>query len=137
MFDPESKRLFTMNDADSPDPFFWSDALPIWVTATRNKLKVATYFWPGSRVCYKLHILSSFLTFNPNRLVIHRKSEVTGPGTQNFPNLISSFSIFWPAFVFLYLKIATFDIVCSKIAHFVPFLNRFSTIWKSNENSNI
>ena len=39
---------FTMED--SKDPFWWSAAEPIWVTAEKAGIHSATMFWPGSNV---------------------------------------------------------------------------------------
>lgn len=41
---------FTMQD--SKDPFWWSAAEPIWVTAERAGMRSATMFWPGSDVAW-------------------------------------------------------------------------------------
>ena len=38
-------EVFTMS---SDDPFWWSEAEPIWVTAERAGVPTATMFWPGS-----------------------------------------------------------------------------------------
>lgn len=51
----------TMEDAARPgetftmatdDPFWWSAAEPIWVTAERAGIRSATMFWPGSNVAW-------------------------------------------------------------------------------------
>ena len=51
----------TMEDAAKPgvtftmataDPFWWSQAEPIWITAERAGVRTATMFWPGSNVSY-------------------------------------------------------------------------------------
>jgi len=39
--------VFTMQ---SDDPFWWTEAEPIWVTAERAGVRSATMFWPGSNV---------------------------------------------------------------------------------------
>ncbi|KAL3691182.1 hypothetical protein R1sor_004833 [Riccia sorocarpa] len=48
--DPEFKdpRGFNMSNYDSK----WWLGEPIWVTATKNGLRAATYFWPGSEVLH-------------------------------------------------------------------------------------
>ncbi|MGY4397809.1 putative AlkP superfamily pyrophosphatase or phosphodiesterase [Sphingomonas sp. UYAg733] len=49
----------TMEDANRPgetftmatdDPFWWSGAEPLWVTADKAGIRTATMFWPGSNV---------------------------------------------------------------------------------------
>ena len=40
-------ETFTMQ---TDDPFWWSDAEPIWVTAEKAGIRTATMFWPGANV---------------------------------------------------------------------------------------
>lgn len=40
-------EVFTMR---SEDPFWWTEAEPIWVTAEKAGIRTATLFWPGSSV---------------------------------------------------------------------------------------
>ena len=40
-------EIFTMA---SQDPFWWSQAEPIWITAEKQGIRSATMFWPGSEV---------------------------------------------------------------------------------------
>ena len=40
-------ETFTMA---SDDPFWWSEAEPVWVTAERAGIRTATMFWPGANV---------------------------------------------------------------------------------------
>jgi predicted AlkP superfamily pyrophosphatase or phosphodiesterase len=49
----------TMEDSQRPgeifkmatkDPFWWSQAEPIWITAEKQDIRTATMFWPGSEV---------------------------------------------------------------------------------------
>jgi len=40
-------ETFTMTTAD---PFWWSEAEPIWITAEKAGMRTATMFWPGSNV---------------------------------------------------------------------------------------
>jgi predicted AlkP superfamily pyrophosphatase or phosphodiesterase len=41
------KEVFTMQ---SDDPFWWSEAMPIWVDAEKASIRTGTEFWPGSNV---------------------------------------------------------------------------------------
>lgn len=52
MIDPERPgQMFSLGDAQqSRDPFWWSQAEPIWVTAEKSGIRTATAFWPGSEV---------------------------------------------------------------------------------------
>lgn len=51
MEDPEKPGvLFTMaND----DPFWWTEAEPLWITAERAGVRTGTMFWPGANVDWK------------------------------------------------------------------------------------
>ena len=48
MWDPARQARFTLGDADAVGDGRWFDGEPIWVTAERQGLTAATYFWPGS-----------------------------------------------------------------------------------------
>ena len=52
MNDPEiPNRRFRLSDRDVlSDPRWWSDVIPIWVTAHRQNKLTSTLFWPGSEV---------------------------------------------------------------------------------------
>ena len=41
------KEVFTMQ---SDDPFWWNEAMPIWVDAEKAGIRTGTEFWPGSNV---------------------------------------------------------------------------------------
>lgn len=43
-------EVFTMQ---TDDPFWWTEAEPIWVTAEKAGIRSATMFWPGSNVDWK------------------------------------------------------------------------------------
>jgi predicted AlkP superfamily pyrophosphatase or phosphodiesterase len=50
MSDPlNPNQRFRLSDrAAVTNPFWWSESLPIWVTAEQKGLRTATLFWPGS-----------------------------------------------------------------------------------------
>jgi ectonucleotide pyrophosphatase/phosphodiesterase family protein 5 len=50
MSDPQlPTQTFRLSDrAAVSNPFWWSESLPIWVTAEQRGIKTATLFWPGS-----------------------------------------------------------------------------------------
>lgn len=45
MYDPEFNENFTTRSTESK---WWNGGEPIWITAVKQGLKSATYFWPGS-----------------------------------------------------------------------------------------
>ncbi|XP_055955788.1 ectonucleotide pyrophosphatase/phosphodiesterase family member 5 isoform X2 [Patella vulgata] len=47
MYDPVFKEKFSYGPNIEK---WWNGGEPIWITATKQKLKTATYFWPGSEV---------------------------------------------------------------------------------------
>lgn len=55
MEDPQRPgAVFTLQDRNvAQDPIWWSDGVPIWVTAERQGVRTGTMFWPGSE--YELH----------------------------------------------------------------------------------
>ncbi len=49
MWDPRDHRRFSLRDRDAVgDGYWYRDGEPIWVTAERQGVPAATYFWPGS-----------------------------------------------------------------------------------------
>lgn len=48
MWDPGRRARFSLRDRDAVGDGFWYGGEPIWVTAQRQGLKAAAYFWPGS-----------------------------------------------------------------------------------------
>ncbi|XP_055957013.1 ectonucleotide pyrophosphatase/phosphodiesterase family member 5 [Patella vulgata] len=50
MYDPVFNETFGMANHD---PKWWEAGEPIWITATKQNMKSATYFWPGSEVAIK------------------------------------------------------------------------------------
>lgn len=49
-FDPVLNRAFNKNQtADNEDPHWWSEGEPIWITAEKQNLRTACFFWPGSQ----------------------------------------------------------------------------------------
>lgn len=50
-FDPTLNASFNKNQAaDSADPRWWQQGEPVWITAEKQGLRTACYFWPGSNV---------------------------------------------------------------------------------------
>lgn len=48
-FDPETKRTFSMSGDGRFDPYFYGGE-PIWITAQKQGVKTASFFWVGSDV---------------------------------------------------------------------------------------
>ncbi|MEX0748314.1 MAG: ectonucleotide pyrophosphatase/phosphodiesterase [Rhodothermales bacterium] len=48
MYDPEMKARFSMSNQDAVTDARWWGGEPLWVTAEKQGLTAATYFWPGS-----------------------------------------------------------------------------------------
>ncbi|CUS43416.1 MAG: ectonucleotide pyrophosphatase/phosphodiesterase [Pseudomonadota bacterium] len=46
----DSQRPGEVFDMQTDDPFWWSEAEPVWVTAEKAGIRTATMFWPGSNV---------------------------------------------------------------------------------------
>ncbi|QKG71527.1 alkaline phosphatase family protein [Erythrobacter mangrovi] len=90
MIDPRRPgQMFSLSDArQALDPFWWSQAEPIWITAERAGIRTATMFWPGSEVPFEGIRPSDWLRFDQNisnaqrvRTVIDwlRRPEATRP----------------------------------------------------------
>ena len=54
MIDPRRPGvMFSLGDSrQSLDPFWWSSAEPIWITAEKAGIRTGTMFWPGSELAY-------------------------------------------------------------------------------------
>lgn len=48
MFDPSSGRVFSMGDREEVEDGFWWQGEPVWVTAEKQGVTAATFFFPGS-----------------------------------------------------------------------------------------
>lgn len=68
MIDPRRPGvMFSLgNAAQALDPFWWSEAEPIWITAEKAGLRTATMFWPGSEVAYDGRRPSDWLRYDQN-----------------------------------------------------------------------
>lgn len=68
MIDPRRPgQMFSLGDSrQALDPFWWSEAEPIWITAERAGIRTATMFWPGSEVPFEGTRPSDWLRFDQN-----------------------------------------------------------------------
>ncbi|WP_017663975.1 nucleotide pyrophosphatase/phosphodiesterase family protein [Porphyrobacter sp. AAP82] len=54
------------NNPQALDPFWWSEAEPLWITAEKAGLRSATMFWPGSEVAIQGRRPSDWLRYDQN-----------------------------------------------------------------------
>jgi len=68
MIDPRRPgQIFSLGDArQSLDPFWWTEAEPIWITAERAGIRTATMFWPGSEVPFDKLRPSDWMRYDKN-----------------------------------------------------------------------
>lgn len=68
MIDPRRPGImFSLGNAGQAlDPFWWSEAEPVWITAERAGIRTATMFWPGSEVAYGTTRPSDWLRYDQN-----------------------------------------------------------------------
>jgi predicted AlkP superfamily pyrophosphatase or phosphodiesterase len=68
MEDPRRPGVtFTLGDArQALDPFWWDEAVPIWITAEQAGVRTATMFWPGSEVAFGDIRPSDWLRYDMN-----------------------------------------------------------------------
>lgn len=68
MIDPRRPGvMFSLgNAAQALDPFWWSEAEPIWITAEKAGLRTATMFWPGSEVAFDGRRPSDWMRYDQN-----------------------------------------------------------------------
>lgn len=67
MRDPERPGVtWKIGDATvNRDPFWWSTATPIWITAERANIRTGTMFWPGSDAPFSDLRPSNWFTYDP------------------------------------------------------------------------
>lgn len=70
-YDPELKEKYSLKDRDSlrDGRFYTCD--PLWVSASKNHMVSASFFWPGSEAPISDHYPSHYLSYN--RSTPHRK----------------------------------------------------------------
>ncbi len=68
MIDPRRPGvMFSLGNAQQAlDPFWWSEAEPVWITAERAGIRTATMFWPGSEVAYGTTRPADWLRYDQN-----------------------------------------------------------------------
>ena len=68
MIDPRRPGvMFSLgNAAQALDPFWWSEAEPIWITAEKSGIRTATMFWPGSEVPFDGKRPTDWLRYDQN-----------------------------------------------------------------------
>ena len=68
MIDPRRPGvIFSLGNAQQAlDPFWWSEAEPVWIAAERAGIRTATMFWPGSEVAFNGTRPSDWLRYDQN-----------------------------------------------------------------------
>lgn len=61
MYDPHTNKTFTVGD---PDPFWWDEATPIWVSVQNSGYKSAAAMWPGSDLKIQNSTATYFFPYN-------------------------------------------------------------------------
>ncbi len=74
MIDPRRPGvMFSLgNIVQALDPFWWSEAEPVWITAEKAGLRTATMFWPGSEVAYDGRRPADWLRYDQNVTNVQR-----------------------------------------------------------------
>jgi predicted AlkP superfamily pyrophosphatase or phosphodiesterase len=74
MIDPRRPGvMFSLGNASQAlDPFWWSEAEPIWITAEKAGLRTATMFWPGSEVPFDGRRPADWLRYDQNIANVQR-----------------------------------------------------------------
>jgi predicted AlkP superfamily pyrophosphatase or phosphodiesterase len=74
MIDPRRPGvMFSLGNASQAlDPFWWSQAEPLWITAEKSGLRSATMFWPGSEVAFGGQRPSDWLRYDQNVTNVQR-----------------------------------------------------------------
>lgn len=78
MIDPARPGVqFSLGDPrQALDPFWWTEAEPIWITAEKAGVRTATMFWPGSEVLNHEARPSDWLRFDQNISTVQRVNTV-------------------------------------------------------------
>jgi predicted AlkP superfamily pyrophosphatase or phosphodiesterase len=78
MIDPRRPgQMFSLGDSKQAlDPFWWSEAEPIWITAEKAGIRTGTMFWPGSELPYGLVRPSDWGRYDQNVSNVQRVNTV-------------------------------------------------------------
>ncbi|XP_069879704.1 bis(5'-adenosyl)-triphosphatase ENPP4 isoform X2 [Dipodomys merriami] len=76
MYDRVTKKHFS--DADDKDPFWWNEAVPIWVTnELQENRSSAAAMWPGTDILIHNTTPSYFMNYNPSVSFEERLNNIT------------------------------------------------------------
>ncbi|XP_048203630.1 bis(5'-adenosyl)-triphosphatase ENPP4 [Perognathus longimembris pacificus] len=76
MYDSVTKKRFS--DAEDKDPFWWNEAVPIWVTnELQENRSSAAAMWPGTDVPIQNTTPSYFMNYNPTVSFEERLNNIT------------------------------------------------------------
>ncbi len=70
MYDPERDAWFRISDRDAVEQGFWWGGEPVWLTAERQGITAATFFWPGTETAIQGKYATHWRPFDasiPNR----------------------------------------------------------------------
>ncbi|CAL8290223.1 unnamed protein product [Lota lota] len=76
MYDAATNKTFSI--ARDKDPFWWNQALPLWLTALDSNYSTAAAMWPGSDVAIRNRTATHFLPYNSSVTFAERLAKVTG-----------------------------------------------------------
>lgn len=76
MYDPEMGATFSFRIAADVQDGRWWEGEPIWVTAAKQGLPTATYFWPGSEAVIRGHQATYWKAWDGNIPISERISTV-------------------------------------------------------------
>ncbi|XP_030208804.1 bis(5'-adenosyl)-triphosphatase enpp4 isoform X4 [Gadus morhua] len=75
MYDAAHNKTFSL--AHDQDPFWWSQALPLWLTALDSNYSTAAAMWPGSDVAIGNRTATHFLPYNASMPFAERLAKVS------------------------------------------------------------
>jgi len=80
------------NSNDNADPKWWSAGEPIWITAVKQNLTSACFFWPGSETSIDGYHATYYMRYNGSVPYDHRVDQVlewAGMAEEKRPSLIT------------------------------------------------
>lgn len=75
MYDQNTDKHFSISN--DTDPFWWSQAEPLWITALDSGYKTGAMMWPGSDVVIRNRTATHSLPYNPHMTFRERIGNVT------------------------------------------------------------
>jgi ectonucleotide pyrophosphatase/phosphodiesterase family protein 5 len=67
MTDPSTQQRFTLGSREAVEnPFWWQEAMPLWITLRKQGKIASTLFWPGSEVAIQGLMPNDWFRYNHN-----------------------------------------------------------------------